>query len=331
VTDARDELDAHLPALCDAVLGWYDATGRTLAFRATRDPYSVLVSELMAQQTQAARAAAAWQVWMARFPTIEVLAAAPVSEVVRAWAGLGYNRRAIQLHRAARVIVAEHGGRVPGSVEALVALPGVGPYTARAVAAIAFGLPVGAVDTNVRRVLTRITAGADGSLAPRALQALADTVVPADRAGDWTHALMDLGAGPCRARDPRCDDCPASPWCRFAASRPSIGATSHRPLDRAARPGSRRPPPAFPSTTRWLRGRIIARARDAADGTWVTYREPIGAHAPHAVRDAVAALASEGLLEARETPDGIDARLPTGGDGEWAGTRGHGQSVVGRP
>jgi A/G-specific adenine glycosylase len=312
VTDARDELDAHLPALRDAVLAWYDATGRRLAFRTTRDPYAVLVSELMAQQTQAARAAAAWQIWMARFPTIEALAAAPVSEVVRAWAGLGYNRRAIQLHRAARVIVAEHGGRVPGSVEALVALPGVGPYTARAVAAIAFGLPVGAVDTNVRRVLTRIAVGADGPLAPRALQALADTVVPADRAGDWTHALMDLGAGPCRARDPRCDDCPASQWCRFTGSRPSPEGSAPRPPDRAAPPRPRRPP-AFPSTTRWLRGRIIARARDAADGTWVTYREPIGAHAPHAVRDAVAALASEGLLEARETPDGIDARLPTGG------------------
>jgi A/G-specific adenine glycosylase len=315
VSDVRDELDDDLPALRDAVLAWYDATGRRLTFRTTRDPYAVLVSELMAQQTQAARAAAAWQVWVARFPTIGALAAAPVSEVLRAWAGLGYNRRAIQLHRAARVIVAEHGGRVPGSVEALVALPGVGPYTARAVAAIAFGLPVGAVDTNVRRVLTRIAAGTDGPLAPRALQALADTVVPADRAGDWTHALMDLGAGPCRPREPRCGDCPASPWCRFTGSRPSPEGSAPRPPDRAAPPRPRRPPP-FPSTTRWLRGRIIARARDAADGTWVTYREPIGAHAPHAVRDAVAALASEGLLEARETPDGIDARLPTGGDDE---------------
>ena len=113
----------------------------------------------MAQQTQAARAAEAWTSWMARFPSVEALASAPVADVLRAWAGLGYNRRAVHLHRAAKAIVAEHGGRVPSSVDELEALPGVGPYTARAVAAIAFGEPVGAVDVNVKRVLGRIVAG----------------------------------------------------------------------------------------------------------------------------------------------------------------------------
>ncbi len=185
-------------ALRNAILAWFEVAGRQLAFRATRDPYAILVSELMAQQTQAARAAEAWSAWMTRFPTVQALAAAPAADVLRAWAGLGYNRRAIHLHRAAKAIVAEHGGSVPDSVEGLQRLPGVGPYTARAVAAIAFGLPVGAVDTNVRRVLGRIAAGGAEALAPAELQALADAVVPPDRAGDWTHALMDVGAGLCR-------------------------------------------------------------------------------------------------------------------------------------
>ena len=205
------------PALRDAVLAWYDANGRALAFRATKDPYAVLVSELMAQQTQAERAAEAWTTWMERFPTVGALADAPLADVIRAWAGLGYNRRAINLHRAAKAIVAEHDGRVPDSVEGLLALPGVGPYTARAVAAIAFGRPVGAVDTNVRRVLGRVAAGAADALPAAGMQALADDVVPVKRPGDWTHALMDVGATLCRPRSPLCAACPALAWCRYAA------------------------------------------------------------------------------------------------------------------
>lgn len=293
--------DAVPPALRDAVLAWYEATGRALAFRATRDPYAVLVSELMAQQTQAARAAEAWTAWMARFPTVGALAAAPVADVLRAWAGLGYNRRAVHLHRAAAAIMADFGGVVPSTVEGLASLPGVGPYTARAVAAIAFGLPVGAVDTNVRRVLGRVAGGGPEAFSAGALQALADAVVPADRAGDWTHALMDVGARLCRPRRPLCADCPAIAWCRYAAGERAA---------RVAAPAGRSPEPAFPSTTRWLRGRILARARDAADGVWVTFGAAIGEHGPHAVREAVAALAWEGLLEAREAPNGPEARLP---------------------
>lgn len=301
---APDPDAAVPPALRDAILAWYDATGRVLAFRATRDPYAVLVSELMAQQTQARRAAEAWTAWMARFPTVEALAEAPVADVVRAWAGLGYNRRAVNLHRAAKTIVAEHGAQVPATVDGLDALPGVGPYTARAVAAIAFGRPVGAVDTNVRRVLGRVVAGGAEGLSPAALQALADAAVPADRAGDWTHALMDLGARLCRPRKPLCADCPAIAWCRYAAgdrppaAPPALVSSGHRPE------------PPFASTTRWLRGRILARARDAEDGTWIPFAGPIGEHDEAAVREAVAALASEGLLEARDVANGPEARLP---------------------
>ena len=299
VAEAGPAID---PALRDAVLDWYDATGRELAFRATTDPYAVLVSELMAQQTQAARAAEAWTSWMARFPSVEALASAPVADVLRAWAGLGYNRRAVHLHRAARVIVAEHGGRVPSSVEALEALPGIGPYTARAVAAIAFGEPVGAVDVNVKRVLGRIVVGGAEGLTASSMQTLADSAVPRDRAADWTHALMDVGQRVCRPRRPNCADCPAIAWCAYAAGvRPAALVTG-------GRTGARRPEPAFESTNRWLRGRIVERARDA-DG-WTRFDTSIGVHGPGAVRAAVIALARDGLLDARETATGLEARLP---------------------
>jgi A/G-specific adenine glycosylase len=287
------------------VLAWYAATGRPLAFRSTTDPYSVLVSELMAQQTQAERAAVAWTAWIARWPTAADLAAAPVADVLRAWAGLGYNRRALALHRAAQAIVADHGGRVPDDLEALQTLPGVGPYTARAVAAIAFGRPVGAVDTNVRRVLGRIAAGGPEAFTPGELQALADAVVPRDAAAAWTHALMDVGARLCAPRNPHCAECPAAVWCRYAA-----GELPDEAVAGGAAGKPRRPAPAFPATTRWLRGRVLERAREAQDGVWVAYGEPIGAHPSHAVREAVLALAGEGLLETREEEGGVEARLP---------------------
>jgi A/G-specific adenine glycosylase len=311
-TDLPLALADRIPtAARDAILAWYDATGRELAFRATADPYAVLVSELMAQQTQASRAAEAWTDWMARWPTVESLADAPVADVLRAWAGLGYNRRALSLHRAAQAIVAEHGGVVPSDVEDLEALPGVGPYTARAVAAIAFQVPVGAVDTNGRRVLGRLAAGGPEAFTPGEMQALADAVVPRESPDAWTHALMDLGAGLCRPTSPRCADCPVIAWCRYAAGeRPAVGAGAGGA--HACRPSSARPPePAFPTTRRWLRGRILARARDAEDGAWVAYPEAIGEHPAHAVSEAVRALAAEGLLEVREGAGSPEARLPS--------------------
>ncbi len=288
----------------EAILAWFAQTGRPLAFRATADPYAVLVSELMAQQTQAERAAAAWTAWMARWPTASALAAAPVADALRAWAGLGYNRRALALHRAAQTIVADHDGRVPDDVAALDALPGVGPYTARAVAAIAFNRPVGAVDTNVRRVLGRIAGGGPEAFSRGELQALADAVVPRDAAAAWTHALMDVGARRCAPRNPRCAECPAVTWCRYAAGERAVVP------DQARAGRSPRPAPPFPSTTRWLRGRVLDRARAAQEGGWVAYGEAIGVHPASAVREAVLTLAGEGLLEARDSADAVEARLP---------------------
>jgi A/G-specific adenine glycosylase len=154
---------AVAPELRDAILAWFDAEGRPLAFRATSDPWAILVSEAMAQQTQAARAAEAWGRFLAEFPTVRALAAASPAAVLRAWRGLGYNRRALALRRAAIAIVEDHGGHVPSDLEALLRLPGVGPYTARAIAALAFGRRVGAVDVNVRRVLNRAVGGRPGA------------------------------------------------------------------------------------------------------------------------------------------------------------------------
>jgi A/G-specific adenine glycosylase len=296
------------PAARDAILAWYAEHGRPLAFRQTRDPYAILVSEAMAQQTQASRAALYWERFMEQFPTVGALAAATPAAVLRAWQGLGYDRRALALWRTARIVVDEHGGRIPSSVAELQALPGIGPYTARAIAALAFGAPVGAVDVNVRRVLGRIVAGESISLSAPALQEVADDAVPPDRPGDWTHALMDVGAILCRPRVPRCDACPARPWCRLASRTPAIS-----PAAVPLAPRNRAPTIHFTATNRWLRGRILDRLRAAPDGDWVVFDGAIGTHDLGQVRAAADAMAADGVLEIRSA-QGLDsalrARLP---------------------
>ena len=263
----------------------------------------------MAQQTQVARAAAAWRPFIDRFPAPSVLADAPPAEAIRAWAGLGYNRRAINLRRAAAMIVERHHGRVPDAIDDLEALPGVGAYTARAVASIAFGRPVAAVDTNVRRVVGRIVAGDPAALTDRALQAAADALVPPDRAADWTHALMDVGATLCRPRRPSCAACPAAGWCRFAA-RPGASAEAGSPRPgRTAVPSAVPPASAFEATSRWLRGRVVESLRAASPGAWQRFDQPIGSHSRRAVAIAIERLAADGLVE-RHPLDPWLARLP---------------------
>lgn len=291
----------NLGELREAILAWYDARGRRLPFRGTDDPYAILVAEIMAQQTQVARVGPAWLSFLATFPTVGSLAEASLADVLRAWHGLGYNRRAAHLHRAARAIVEEHGGRVPDDVATLQLLPGVGPYTARALASIAFGHRVGAVDTNVRRVLGRLSAGDADAFSPARLQRFADAAVPADRAADWAHALMDVGAVCCRPRDPVCGECPARPWCQYANGRRSSPMRT---------PTTRRPPNgvAFRRTGRWLRGRIVGRLTAADDGAWTRFGGPIGDHPPEAVAAALDGLAADGLVE-RHPSDAALARL----------------------
>ena len=253
------------------VLAWFETTGRDLPWRATRDPYRVLVAEVLTQQTQAARAAAAWPRFLERFPDVHALAAAAPAEVLRAWQGLGYNRRALALRATARAV--EERGGWPGTVEELAALPGVGPYTARAVACFALGLRVAPVDTNVARVLARSLAGSDpAELTPAARQRLADQALPpadgaaadhpgppvgapdsSGRAWTWSSALMDVGALHCRPR-PRCDGCPLELTCRWRALGPA--APPPRPRSQAPFAGSDR---------RW-RGAVVRALAGAPDG-----------------------------------------------------------------
>jgi A/G-specific adenine glycosylase len=277
-----------------AVLTWFDARGRALAFRGSRDPYAILVSEVMAQQTQISRVVGAWSRFLERFPSVHDLAAASPADVLRAWRGMGYDRRALNLHRAARLIVAEHGGQVPRDIDALEKLPGIGPYTARAVASIAFGMPIGAVDTNVRRVLGRALAGRDG-MAPLQLQDAADASVDPARPGDWTHAVMDIGATLCRPARPRCTDCPLRDWCRFAAEEAAAAtAAVARAPSRRAHAGAATP---FHATSRWLRGRIVDRLREADGSAWTRVEPRIGEHDTSAVEAALSALARDGVVE----------------------------------
>jgi A/G-specific adenine glycosylase len=236
----------------ERVLAWFAEAGRDLPWRATRDPYRVLVAEVLAQQTQAARAAAAWPRFLERFPDVAALAAAAPAEVLRAWQGLGYNRRALALHRTARAV--EERGGWPDTVEELAALPGIGPYTARAVACFALEHRVAPVDTNVARVLARSLAGADpAQLTPAARQRLADRAMPEGQPWAWSSALMDVGALHCRPR-PRCQGCPLAPSCRWRA----LGPDAPPPRPRAQAP--------FATSDRRWRGAVVRALAGAPDG-----------------------------------------------------------------
>lgn len=190
-----------------ALLDWYREHRRDLPWRATSDPWAILVSEVMSQQTQISRVVPAWTTFMERFPTPGDLARADRGELITLWAGLGYQRRAINLQRTAR-IVAESGW--PSGVAGLMQLPGVGPYTAAAVACFAFGEPVPAVDTNLRRIMSRWSGQ---PLAGSELEEAAVAELPGAAAADWIQAVMDLGAIVCRPRNPACEACPVEQWC----------------------------------------------------------------------------------------------------------------------
>ncbi len=199
------------------LLRWYARHQRALPWRGTRDPYAVLVSEFMLQQTQVSRVMGHYPSFLRRYPTLEDLAAAPADAVRESWTGLGYYARARNLHAAARRVHDEHDGVFPADPAALRRLPGIGRYTAGAVASIAFGADEAAVDTNIARVLGRVfrVRGRRGSSARSgALWRLAVRLVPRGRAGDWNQALMDLGATICVARSPRCPACPVAVVCR---------------------------------------------------------------------------------------------------------------------
>jgi A/G-specific adenine glycosylase len=197
------------------LLAWYARHHRKLPWRASRDPYRIWVSEVMLQQTTVQAVVPYYERWLALFPDVAALAGAPLSKVLRAWQGLGYYGRARNLHRAARIIVREHGGRIPDDESVLRSLPGFGPYTTAAVLSLAFGRPFPVIDANVRRVLMRII-GLDGEASPTHDRALLGHLLgyfPVRSPGPFNQAMMELGALVCRSRNPLCLACPVASFC----------------------------------------------------------------------------------------------------------------------
>ncbi len=275
--------------LHERLLAWFAENGRDLAWRAPdTSPWGVFVSEVMSHQTPVARVEPVWREWMARWPRPVDLAAESPGEVVRAWGRLGYPRRALRLREAALALVERHDGEVPEDEEALRGLPGVGAYTAAAVAAFAHGRRTTVVDTNVRRVLTRLVEGR--ALPAPALSAaesrLAAALVPDDdeRAAAWNVAVMELGALVCRVRGPRCGECPVRDLCSWVAA--------GSPAD----PGPARRGQAWHGTDRQVRGRVLQALREAEGPVDRTVLLALAADDGQAER-CLASLVEDGLLE----------------------------------
>ncbi|MGB9203051.1 MAG: A/G-specific adenine glycosylase, partial [Terriglobales bacterium] len=207
---ARPYASKDLADFRRALLGWYDQHRRELPWRKTRDPYRIWLSEIMLQQTRVAAVVDHYRIFLQRFPDIQALAAATEDAVLATWSGLGYYRRARMLYQCAKELVRKHGGRFPQTAEALQTLPGIGRYTAAAIASIAFAEPVAVVDGNVERVLQRLTG--IKLTTPQTWQR-AQALLASSRAGDFNQAMMELGATVCVPRQPRCPTCPVRKWC----------------------------------------------------------------------------------------------------------------------
>lgn len=283
---------------------WYRDAGRhQLPWRLTRDPYAVLVSEVMLQQTQVDRVIPYYREWLARWPTPATLAEASAADVIRAWSGLGYNRRALNLHRAAQLAVTDFGGHIPIDLLQLRELPGVGEYTASAVSCFAGGARVPVVDTNIARVLGRAVEGraAVRAAEARSLVPAAKSLLPPRGARDWNLALMDLGATVCTARMPACGACPVAKDCAWFNGAGSEPATTRLPG----------PAPKFETTARFARGRIVEHLRRHGP----SLASEIAALLPavHAARlgDYLQGLLRDGLVELRGETVALPGDAPT--------------------
>ena len=243
-----------LPKIHQRVLAWFDEHGRSFPWREHRDPYQTLVAEVMLQQTQTGRVAPAYEAFLAKFPTLSSLAHASAMEVIQAWKGLGYNRRAVDLQRAAQTIEHQHGGVVPSDPKTLRALPGIGEYSASAVACFAHDAQVPVVDVNVQRVLSRAVRGSDEVSLDEARKIAVRWLAPG-QAYRWNQALMDIGAMVCRIDSPLCARCPLRLACRYRAQ----GKDRVKREPRAPK-GSR-----FEGSTRQKRGGIVDHLRRAAE------------------------------------------------------------------
>jgi A/G-specific adenine glycosylase len=298
-TAADGQQPSPQQAAREALLDWYRPRRRAYPWRAPAragarfpDAYAVLVSECMLQQTQAPRVAPVFEAFLRRFPDVGSLAEASRADVVRAWGRLGYPRRAVALQAAGRQIVERCDGVVPRDPASLRDLPGVGPYTAAAVASLAYGVPVAAVDTNVRRIWARVDRGAEPDEVPaRDLAAAADRWLDRRRPAAWNQAVMDLGREVCRTA-PRCEACPLRPWCAFAAA------------GRTGRPSTRRQA-RFEGSLRQVRGAILAELRERSPRTLGGLARATATPVPRAA-DAVRGLHRDRVVVA--SPAALDSR-----------------------
>jgi A/G-specific adenine glycosylase len=286
-----------LPRIQRALLSWHERHGMQAPWRESGRPYECLVAAVMAQQTQMSRVAASYERFIAAFPTIESLAAATAGAVIRVWAGMGYNRRAVRLHDAAKHIVANGW---PRRAVDLARIDGIGPFTAAIVASFAFGERAACVDTNVRRVLGRLAG--DEAVGTRPMQTLADSAVASDEPARWNQALMDYGATVCTMR-PKCGECVIARWC---ASRSRYAAHELGELRAAYRGRAAKSETPFVGSTRYYRGRIIDALRGLRPGDSIAMRSLrmviANGHAPPSLgemRTLVLALERHGLAVMR--------------------------------
>lgn len=296
----------HTPEIQRVLTLWWHTNARDLPWRFGRTtPWGVLVSEVMSQQTQMSRVVPYWTAWMRHWPDPEALAVASTAEVITAWGRLGYPRRALRLQECAREVATRYSNRLPRSYDELVALPGIGDYTASAVMSFAFGERIAVIDTNIRRVLSRLFVGEEslGGSTTAKDRRLAERVLPEDQADSvvtWNEAVMELGALVCTAKSPACQTCPVASDCAFlAAGRPGLGERRTRPRQR------------FAGTNRQVRGMVLAALRALPADVPILPRAQVAALWPdQAQLDAcVASLDEDGLIEIIGD-EGI--RLPTG-------------------
>ncbi|WP_228546410.1 A/G-specific adenine glycosylase [Halegenticoccus tardaugens] len=307
MTDSATALgsDADVEAVREALVEWYEADHRDFPWRRTDDPYAILVSEVMSQQTQLERVVEAWAAFLDRWPTVEALAEADRSDVVGFWTGhsLGYNNRAKYLHEAAKQVVEEHGGSFPRTPEGLQELMGVGPYTANAVASFAFNGGNAVVDTNVKRVLHRAFAEIHTADDPD-YETVANALMPPGESRIWNNAIMELGGVAC-GKTPRCDEagCPWREWC-YAYQTGDFTAPDV-PTQ-----------PSFEGSRRQFRGRVVRLLgeHDEMDLDTLGHRirvdyTPNGEHGREWLRDLLSDLSGDGLVQIEEGNDQTTARL----------------------
>lgn len=279
-----DESVLPVPVLLARVqhdlLAWYASAGRDLPWRTTTDPYAILVSEVMLQQTQVDRVLPKYRQFLASFPTLAALAAAPTADVISAWVPLGYNRRAVSLQAIARQVLAEYAGHVPDTIAHLLKLKGIGRYTAGAIACFAYRQQVVTVDTNIYRVLHRVFLGLEHpepKLSTEAMFIFAEHVLPVGEAYNWHQALMDLGATICASATPHCARCPLQESCAAyqALSEHSLFPSGSvvRQLRKVAEKKTAYTTQPFTSSNRYFRGRVVAHLRTLPTGAYLALSE----------------------------------------------------------